>query len=108
MELFKKRCIPCEGNVPPLSPDEAGKLLAELSGWRIEENRKLKKEFTFKNFEQTMAFVNEIAKVAEEEGHHPDLEVSYGKLEVELTTHAIGGLSENDFILAAKIDRIEK
>ena len=88
---------------------EAGKLLTEVQGWSLDDNGKeIEKCFHFKDFEQTMAFVNEVAKVAESESHHPDLDVSYGKLCVELTTHAIGGLSENDFILAAKIDAIGK
>ena len=109
MELSQKRCIPCEGNVPPLTPEEAQKLLVELEGWKLDDDaRELKKEYTFPNFEKTMGFVNEIAKIAEAEGHHPDLDISYGKLGVELTTHAIGGLSENDFILASKIDRISR
>ena len=107
MELSKKRCIPCEGNVPPLTRPEAETLLAELQGWKLDDDaREIKKQYTFKDFDETMKFVNEIAKIAEEEAHHPDLDVSYGKLGVELTTHAIGGLSENDFILASKIDRI--
>ena len=109
MELSKKRCIPCEGNVPPLTRPEAETLLAELQGWKLDDDaREIKKQYTFKDFDETMKFVNEIAKIAEEEAHHPDLDVSYGKLGVELTTHAIGGLSQNDFILAAKIDSIPR
>lgn len=84
-------------------------MLGELQEWKLEDGAlKLKKEFKFRNFDETIKFVNEIAKLAEEEAHHPDLEISYGRLEVELTTHAIGGLSENDFILAAKIDKIPR
>lgn len=107
MELHHKRCIPCEGNVPPLAKEEAERYLAELSGWALsEDGKKISKTFTFANFEETMGFVDKIAAVAEEEGHHPDMHVSYNTLTVELTTHAIGGLSENDFICAAKIERL--
>jgi 4a-hydroxytetrahydrobiopterin dehydratase len=108
--LAYKRCIPCEGNMEPLTLAEAQKLGAELNDeWQIvDEGRLLARSFRFKDFKETMAFVNKIAAVAEAEGHHPDLSVSYNALGVELTTHAIGGLSENDFIVAAKIDALEK
>ena len=91
----------------PLTHEEAEKLNSQLDGWMlIDDAHLLAKEFHFKNFKETMAFVNKIAEVAEAEGHHPDLTISYNNLSVELTTHAINGLSENDFILAAKIDQI--
>ena len=107
-ELAKKKCVPCEGNVLPFIKDEAEKLLKELDGWSlIDDAHLLAKSFKFKNFVETMKFVNEVARIAEEEGHHPDLTVSYGSVTVELMTHAIGGLSENDFILGAKIDKIK-
>lgn len=107
-ELAKKKCVPCEGGVPPLSPKEAEEMLHQLDGWMlVDGHHMLAKSFTFKDFAQTIAFVNKIAAIAEEEGHHPDLTVSYGSLGVELMTHAIGGLSENDYILAAKIDEIK-
>ncbi len=108
MELSKKKCIPCEGNVPPLTPDKIAGLKKEIkSDWIVENNLKLKKEYLFANFKQTMAFVNKVADIAEEEGHHPDMKVSYSKAEIELWTHSINGLSENDFIMAAKIDKIK-
>jgi 4a-hydroxytetrahydrobiopterin dehydratase len=108
-ELTKKRCIPCEGNVPPLTHEQAEKLLTEVKDWMlIDDAKMLAKSFRFKNFAETMNFVNEVARIAEEEGHHPDMSVSYNAVGIELTTHAIGGLSENDFILAAKIDEIKK
>lgn len=108
-ELAKKKCVPCEGNVPPLTREQAEKLLQEVKKWALIDNAHLlAKSFRFKNFVETMKFVNEVARIAEEEGHHPDLTVSYGSVTVELMTHAIGGLSENDFILAAKIDEIKK
>ena len=107
--LARKRCIPCEGGVLPLTKPEAEKLLAELNGWMlVDEAHLLAKTFRFKNFVETMKFVNEVARIAEEEGHHPDMSVSYNTLGIELTTHSINGLSENDFILAAKVDEIKK
>lgn len=107
--LVGKRCIPCEGNVPALTHAEAEALLVQTPDWMlIDDAHMLAKQFAFKSFEATMDFVNQVAKVAEEEGHHPDFTVSYTTVGIELTTHAIGGLSENDFILAAKIDDIEK
>ena len=109
LSLAKKRCIPCEGNMPPLTKKEAEGLMKELNDWSlIDEAHLLAKSFRFKDFAQTMEFVNKVAKIAEEEGHHPDLTVTYGAATVELMTHAIGGLSENDFIVAAKIDELDK
>lgn len=107
-KLAKKRCEPCEGGVDPLTPDEAQKMMSELSeGWMlIDDAHMLVKEFRFKDFVQAMKFANKVADIAEEEQHHPDLSIGYGNVSVELTTHAIGGLSENDFIVAAKIDEI--
>lgn len=107
-ELAKKKCVPCEGNVPPLSKGDAQEFLKQLNDWSlIDEAHLLAKSFRFKDFAHTMEFVNKVAAIAEEEGHHPDLTVSYGAVTVELMTHAIGGLSENDFIVAAKIDELK-
>jgi 4a-hydroxytetrahydrobiopterin dehydratase len=104
-DLSGKRCVPCEGNVAPLTREEAQRYLSQVSGWTLSEDaRSISKKFAFKDFSGTMHFVNEIARIAQEENHHPDLAVSYGGVGVELSTHAIGGLSENDFILASKID----
>jgi 4a-hydroxytetrahydrobiopterin dehydratase len=109
-KLAKKRCVPCEGDAEPLYPEQAEELLKQLSDeWMlIDQCRMLARTFTFKDFKQALAFANKIGEIAEEEQHHPDLTVGYGNLGVELTTHAIGGLSENDFIVAAKIDEIKK
>jgi 4a-hydroxytetrahydrobiopterin dehydratase len=108
-DLAKKKCIPCEGNVPPLSQGEAMEFLKQLDDWSlIDAAHLLAKSFRFKDFAHTMGFVNKVAAIAEEEGHHPDLTVSYDNVTIELMTHAIGGLSENDFIVAAKIDEISK
>ncbi len=94
--------------MPPLTNDQAHAFMRELdSSWRVADGQRIVREFSFSNFKKTMVFVNKVAEVAEEEGHHPDMIVSYGKVIVELWTHAIGGLSENDFIVAAKIDTIQ-
>lgn len=100
--------MPCEGNVPPLTPEAAQELYVQLNPeWHlIDGAHLLSRHFVFKDFAETMSFVNKVAAIAEEEDHHPDLTVSYGGATVELMTHAIGGLSENDFILAAKIDTL--
>jgi 4a-hydroxytetrahydrobiopterin dehydratase len=105
-ELANKRCKPCEGGVEPFSSDEAERLLAKLSsGWKLaEDSHALRRDFAFKDFYRTMSFVNALAHIANIEDHHPDLEVGYNYCRVKFTTHAIGGLSENDFICAAKID----
>ncbi|MEW4568840.1 4a-hydroxytetrahydrobiopterin dehydratase [Tautonia sp. JC769] len=107
-ELTRKRCLPCEGGVPPLSPDEANALVEKVEGWSISPDGKLiRREWTAKHFKAAMAFINAVADLAEDDGHHPDLHlVGYRKITIELTTHAIGGLSENDFILAAKINQL--
>ncbi len=106
--LTEKHCKPCEGGVAPLSQDEATRFMAQLQpGWQlIEDGKAIKREWTFKNFYHTMSFVNAIAHIANTEDHHPDLEVGYGYCRVRYNTHAIGGLSENDFICAAKVDAL--
>jgi len=105
-DLTKKHCVPCEGGVPPMTKEEAEKYLKKIKGWELAGN-KIEKDLKFRNFKQAMAFINKIAELAEEEGHHPDILVySWNKVKLVTYTHAIGGLSENDFILAAKIDRL--
>ena len=106
MDLVNKKCVPCEGGVPPLTDREIENYLSQVKDWEVLEDRKIRKNFTFKNFKQAVEFVNKIAGLAEEENHHPDIEIKYNKVRLELWTHAIGGLSENDFILAAKIDEL--
>lgn len=106
-ELVSKHCVPCEGGVPALSVDQARKLLAEIEGWQISSDGKsISRELKFKNYWQTMAFVNAVAWIAHHEDHHPDLEVFYDRCVVRYSTHAIDGLSENDFICAAKVSRL--
>ncbi|MFQ5902532.1 MAG: 4a-hydroxytetrahydrobiopterin dehydratase [Candidatus Binatia bacterium] len=105
-DLTQKRCVPCEGVVPPLGKAEAEGLLAQVPGWSL-GGKWITKEFKFKNFVQAMKFVNRVAELAEGEGHHPDIHIHYNVLQFDIWTHAIDGLSENDFILAAKIDALK-
>jgi 4a-hydroxytetrahydrobiopterin dehydratase len=107
-QLRQKKCLPCEGGVDPYTPEQAQEQLAALSGWHLtHEGQRIRKDWKVKNFMAGMQFFNECARVAEEDGHHPDLHIEgYRNVSVELWTHAIGGLSENDFILAAKIDAL--
>jgi 4a-hydroxytetrahydrobiopterin dehydratase len=108
-QLTDKRCKPCEGGVAALSKSEAQQLLKQLQGWELNSSATaISKTFTFKNYFRTMSFVNAIAWIANQENHHPDLTVSFDRCVVQYTTHAINGLSENDFICAAKIDAISK
>lgn len=105
--LRARKCVPCEGGTQPLSAEEIRAYLPEINNWEVLEDKKIAKEFKFKNFKETMEFVNNVAQIAEEEGHHPDIAIHYNKVEIILWTHAIHGLSENDFILAAKIDNLK-
>ncbi len=108
MKLAEKKCAACEGDAPKIARDQANQMLKELNGWRIIDGGKLAKSFSFSNFAGAMDLANRIAGLAEQEGHHPDLLVRWGELQVTIWTHAVGGLTENDFILAAKIDRLAK
>jgi 4a-hydroxytetrahydrobiopterin dehydratase len=106
-ELANKRCIPCEGGVPTLSTDEIRDKLAQLTDWRVNDTHtQIFKVFEFKNYGRTMAFANAVAYIAMREGHHPELNVSYNRCVVHYTTHAVDGLTENDFICAAKVDQL--
>jgi 4a-hydroxytetrahydrobiopterin dehydratase len=107
-DLSLRQCKPCEGGVPPLDAQAAEDLMLALhTDWSFSDDRKwIHREFTFSGFNRTMGFVNAVAWIANSEGHHPDVELGYGRCLVQYTTHAIGGLSENDFICAAKIDRL--
>ncbi len=106
-DLTNKQCKPCEGGVPPLTQTEIGELMKQLDGW-VQHDQIIGKNFDFKNYYQTMAFVNAVAWLSHREDHHPDMNVGYNKCRVEYSTHAIGGLSENDFICAAKVDALFK
>ncbi len=102
--LSERSCVPCEGGTPPLSQEKIDRLLPSLDGW-AQTGAEISKAFQFRNYYETMAFVNATAWISHRENHHPDLEVGYRTCRVRYTTHAIGGLSENDFICAAKIER---
>ncbi len=108
-DLLKKKCVPCEGGAIPFDISEIHKYQKKVDGWKIVKNDKniyyLEKKFTFKNFLESQKFVNEVGSISEEEGHHPDISFGWGYAKINITTHAIEGLSENDFILAAKIDK---
>jgi 4a-hydroxytetrahydrobiopterin dehydratase len=107
MELTSKRCQPCKGGTPRMSANEVGALLGQVEGWRaIDDHGKLAKQRRFADFKAAMAFVNRMAEVAEAEQHHPDFSVHYDTVDITIWTHAVGGLSENDFILAAKVDQL--
>jgi 4a-hydroxytetrahydrobiopterin dehydratase len=109
-DLINKKCVPCEGGISPLVIEEIHKYQKRVDGWNIEPNEKkiffLSKKFKFKNFLDSQNFINEVGKISEKEGHHPDILFGWGYAKISITTHAIEGLSENDFILAAKIDKI--
>ena len=108
-ELAKRRCIPCEEGGEPMAPEAAQKMMGELAeGWMlIYDAHLLVKEFHFKDFADAMAFANKVAAIADEENHHPELQVGWGHVSIELTTHAVEGLTENDFIVASKVDQIK-
>jgi 4a-hydroxytetrahydrobiopterin dehydratase len=106
-DLTEKHCKPCEGGTPPMSQKEVSAMLKKLDGWVLYDHL-IGKTFKFKNYYQTIAFVNAVAWVSHQEDHHPDLSVGYNQCHVEYFTHAIGGLSENDFICAAKVDALFK
>ena len=107
MDLTNKKCKSCEGGTPPLTEREVGEYMKELpEGWQILDDKKLEKEFLFKDFLRAMSFVDMVADIAESEDHHPDIHIHYNKVQIELWTHAIGGLSENDFTVATKIEQM--
>lgn len=106
MNLSEKKCVPCEGGVEKLSAEGIKQLLENIPNWQIAEGMKLVREYKFKNFKQALNFVNKVGDIAEAEGHHPDIELGWGFARIYLYTHAIGGLHENDFILAAKVDAL--
>ena len=107
-ELTKKHCVPCEGGVPVLKPDQVRELLGKVPGWELsDDGKRIWRQWRLSNFVACLGFFNKVGEIAEAEGHHPDLHLTgYRNARIEITTHAIGGLSENDFILAAKIDQV--
>lgn len=105
-DLSSRECVPCRGGVPPLTPEQRAPLLAQLEGWDVIDGHHLAKNYTFENFVNALAFVNRVGEVAEANGHHPNLYLTWGKVRVEIYTHKIDGLTESDFVLAAKCDRV--
>lgn len=105
-DLAAKTCVPCKGGVPPLKGKELFELQNQLKGWTVVEEHHLRKEYRFPDFAQALAFVNEVGALAEEQGHHPDVYLAWGKVEITLWTHKIDGLTESDFIMAAKVDQL--
>lgn len=107
-DLAKKECIPCKGGVPPLKQLELTELLDKLGGgWRVVDEHHLEKEYRFKDFRTALAFTNRVGELAEAQGHHPDISLSWGKVKLAIWTHKIDGLTESDFIFAAKVDIVE-
>jgi 4a-hydroxytetrahydrobiopterin dehydratase len=107
MNLGAKKCKPCEGGMPPLDENEIAEYLDHISGdWKVQGTEKISKEYAFVSYRHTIDFVNKVAQLAEEEGHHPVMHVYFGKVIMEYWTHAINGLSENDFIMAYKTDQL--
>jgi 4a-hydroxytetrahydrobiopterin dehydratase len=106
MSLAQKHCVPCRGGVPPLKGAELENFKAQVTGWDVVDEHHLSKTYPFPDFQKALDFVNRVGAIAEQEGHHPDLYLSWGKTRVEIWTHKINGLTESDFILAAKIDQI--
>ncbi len=103
-ELANKTCVPCRGGVPPLQGEELASLHKQVPGWSVIEQHHITKTFQFPDFRQALSFVNRVGELAEEQGHHPDIMLAWGKVEVTIWTHKIDGLTESDFILAAKIE----
>lgn len=106
-ELASKECVPCRGGVPPLPPDQTAELLRQIEGWSVENNHHITRTYEFPDFVQALAFVNQVGAIAEEQSHHPDIYLTWGKVRVDIWTHKIDGLTESDFILAAKIDAVK-
>lgn len=105
-DLAERNCVPCRGGVPPLGGDELREFAGKLQGWNVVNEHHLQKGYEFKNFRDALEFVNRVGELAEQQGHHPDICFGWGKADVRIWTHKIDGLTESDFILAAKIDRL--
>lgn len=107
-QLADKKCVPCRGGTPPLHGAELEKLHASVPDWKVVDERQVQRDFRFPDFKQALEFVNRVGAVAEEQGHHPDILLAWGKVGITLWTHKINGLTESDFIMAAKIDRLTR
>ena len=104
--LADKTCVPCRGGAPPLTPDEIAPFGAQLPAWEVAEHHHLQRTFTFTNFREALDFTTGVGELAEQQGHHPDIHLAWGRVKIEIWTHKIDGLTESDFVLAAKIDRL--
>lgn len=106
-ELTHKHCVPCEGGVDKMTPEQAQDFMAHVPGWKLSPDAtKLTRSYAFKDFAKALAFVNAVGKIAEEEWHHPDISFGWGRVDLTFTTHSIRGLAENDFIMAAKVSEV--
>lgn len=105
-ELAAKTCVPCKGGVPPLKGAELRQLESQVTGWRVIDEHHLLKSYTFPDFAKALAFVNRVGELAEQQGHHPGIHLTWGRVDIQIWTHKIDGLTESDFILAAKIDKL--
>ena len=105
-DLADKTCVPCRGDVPPLRGEELEELERQLPDWEVVEGHHLRREFRFRNFREALDFVNRVGELAEEQGHHPDVQFGWGRAAITIFTHKIDGLTESDFVLAAKVDRL--
>jgi 4a-hydroxytetrahydrobiopterin dehydratase len=105
-DLASRQCVPCRGGVPPLKGEELKRLHGQIEGWEVIEEHHLRKTYRFKDFVEALAYVNRLGEMAEEQGHHPDIYLSWGKVRIEIWTHKIDGLTESDFVFAAKCDAI--
>jgi len=105
MGLSEKTCVPCRGGVPPLTAEQIRPLAGQVDDWNVVNNHHIEKEFKFPDFKTALDFVNKVGRIAEEQGHHPDIYLAWGKAGIKIWTHKIDGLTESDFILAAKIDK---
>ncbi len=105
-ELAERQCVPCRGGVPPMKGDEVEKLSAQLPEWQVVKEHHLQRTYRFKDFAEALHFVNRVGELAEQQGHHPDICFGWGKAEITIWTHKIDGLTESDFVLAAKIDKL--
>lgn len=105
-ELTEKSCVPCRGGVPPLEGEELSSFAAQVADWTVAEGHHLERDFAFPNFQEALDFTNRVGALAESEGHHPDIYLAWGKVGIKIWTHKIDGLTESDFVLAAKIDRL--
>lgn len=107
-DLARKQCVPCKGGVPPLQGAELDALAKQIAGWTVVANHHLEKEFKFKNFRQALDFTNKVGELAEQQGHHPDIHLAWGKVKLTIWTHKIDGLTESDFVFAAKADEFPR